>query len=187
LDFVKIEEAAMYYNRMTGAVQDFLPRPLKTKGGIMPNPTDEAYESEGWVVKPIVFAALPDGHRAIPDTRTLEYDSETKTATATHETELLTDYDARSFAERQAAKSLLLKQAENWFILVCDAIRVATGQEATQTKLGTYELDVALQAIAANSFEAGSTLAHRAAAMNAEVLAQGGTWADIHWHQEIAE
>jgi len=94
---------------------------------------------------------------------------------------------AAAEAARQAAKPIALKQAENGFIMVCDAVRVAAGQSLTQTKLGTYELDVYLEQIKVAQFPAAVELALKASALNTEVLAQGGTWADINWHQEITE
>ena len=86
---------------------------------------------------------------------------------------------------RQAAKPAKLKQAENNFILVCDAARQAIGQPTTQAKLSTAELQALIEAIKVVDFNAATELSLKALSTIHEVEVHGGSWDDLIWHEVI--
>lgn len=92
---------------------------------------------------------------------------------------------AEAEADRQAGKPAALKVAENYFIMVCDAVRGALGQPATHTKLATFDYQAMLEQIGAVDKVGALEFAAKAQAMMHEIEVQGGSWNDTIWHQEV--
>lgn len=153
--------------------------PLRLDAGYRVTRQGEGVDEEG---NPIFVTEIVDWLDCIMDGLTVREMTEQEKA----------DRDAFYEAEeinkeliRQNAKPMDLKIAENNFILICDAVREALGQDPTRTTLDTPTFMSMVEQIKVVNFEVASELSLKSLASIHEVEIRGGRWSDTIWHSEV--